>query len=77
MTQEPKYPITIFYRDTGQWVEDETYDNEMDLLVGLEFADTDEAEDAWAIKAVDSLDRDVSLKIEAIELIRFTLTNKT
>ena len=73
MDESPKYPITIYFRDTGEWVEDENYENEMDMVVGLEFADTEEKEDAWAVRAVDSLGREVSLKIEAIALERFEL----
>jgi len=76
MTDNPCYPITIYYRDSGEWKESESYDSEMDLVVGLEFADTEEVEDAWAIKAVDKYDREVSLKVEAIELVRFELSKQ-
>ncbi|WP_417542203.1 hypothetical protein [Methylophaga thalassica] len=77
MNDKPQYPITIFYRDLGDWVEKETFHTEMDLLVGLEFADTNEQENAWAIKAVDALGRNINLKIEAIELIKFELKDST
>lgn len=77
MIDNPCYPITIYYRDSGVWKKSESYDSEMDLVTGLEFADTEEVEDAWAIKAVDKYNREVSLKVEAIELVRFELKTKS
>ena len=76
MKNTPCYPITLYFRNTGEWVKSETFDNEQDLVVGLEFADTDEEDDAWAIRALDKYDREVSLKVEAIELVRFELRLK-
>ncbi len=73
MDSTPQYPITIFYKDTGEWVKGEKYKSEMELIVGLEFADTDENDNSWAVKAVDALGREVSLKVEAIDLKRFEL----
>ena len=72
----PCYPIAVYFRDTGSWVKSETFDTEIDLTIGLEFADTEETDDAWAIKALDKYGREVSLKIEAIELVRFELVKK-
>ena len=43
------------------------------LSLGLEFADTDEPEEAWAIRATDRYGREVSLRVEAIELVHFRL----
>ncbi|WP_293675171.1 hypothetical protein, partial [Thiolapillus sp.] len=73
MTDTPSYPITIYFHDGGNWIKTAVYDNEFDLVVGLEFADTDEPEEAWAIRATDRYGREVSLRVEAIELVHFRL----
>lgn len=75
MSDIPRYPISIYFKDTGEWVKDKAYTSEMELIVGLEFADTEENDDAWAVKAIDAFGRDVNLKVEAINLKRFELTN--
>lgn len=75
LNNKPEYPITIYFRDTGEWVKDEEYSTEMELITGLEFADTEEKEDAWAVKATDKHGRNVSLKIEAIDLVRFEISD--
>lgn len=73
MTDTPSYPITVYFRNAGNWIKNAVYDNEFDLVVGLEFADTDEPEEAWGIRATDRYGREVSLQVEAIELVRFGL----
>ena len=70
MAGKPEFPVKVKYSD-GEEVE---LENEMELACDLEFFDSEHPEEDTLI--FDRLGREVILKIEKLELIKFELKKK-
>lgn len=67
MKDAPQYPILVIYYESGEAVEQETYDDEDDLVMDLEWFDSEHRPEEAAIFDRDG--RRVRLKIEAMKVL--------
>ncbi|MCF8722310.1 hypothetical protein LQ236_000330 [Nitrospina gracilis] len=74
--ERPSYPVKVVFFEKGEKVEEEIYENEMEMCCDLEWFDSEVNTPEDTTIVTDRLGREVVLKIEALELIKFELKDK-